>query len=154
MQIKNMKLYYYITPILSAFLFGATSCAQSIVQEKSDQVKDTLVNDSSCGEFINREIQSVLYRSLGKDWVLKNLTKKSKVYFTLTMDSFANVISVEIHKAEKLSSSQVKLLEESLKNTRLCLVNSDPHLSFSEFITIGRNRYKYIYQYPSYYTNK
>lgn len=141
-----------IVTILHFVLIFTTysGCAQTAKTTPNDSSTITI----SCDEIMSKEIENVMFHTLGKQLVLNTFNKENKIYFTIILDSLARVVEVSIRKTDKLTVEQERLLESNLKDRKLCLVNSDPHLSYEEFIRIGKNRYKSVCPYPSYYNQK
>ena len=66
------------------------------------------------------------------------------------LDSLGNAINLKHHKASSMSESEFELFFSNLKHSStFCLYNGDPHLTFRDFISTGKNRYTYTYFYPS-----
>lgn len=122
------------------------------INNSSAQINDSLKvkSDTFCYFLIRSEFEKSLITVLGKEYVFENFKKKDDtIYASITMDSLARVVESKILKFNNLTPNQVMQIESDLTGKTLCLINSDPHLSFEEFIKLGNNRFKVRIPYNS-----
>jgi hypothetical protein len=140
-KVVNMKMNLH-------FMTFAILIFSNCVETKYNYKQDSTISPASCEAIFNKEIENVLFVTLGKDYVLNTLNEENKLYIRLTLDSLGLVVASNLIKSKILSKDQINKIELNLTNKKLCLINSDPHLTLDEFIRIGKNKYQYICQYP------
>jgi hypothetical protein len=107
------------------------------------------IGGDSCRALVNSKIESQLLSTFGQQWLDDFYLTKQHIVLTVALDSFGNIIELINYRAESISKKDFDRFFDSLKRQSFCLFNTDPHISYEQYIASGQNRYYYVYPFPA-----